>query len=143
MRCLYYDLIWERVKGHKNNRRCVINDPLCQVHSSVSGDLYFHLKIVLFFYDFEKWGRPDMRMKTVITTGSDYWSAEWINRRCDGYFNWKESSNYLNLATEKRLLVSLPTDNKESLQKFINIKEYWSKFGNFLKRTVERERLFV
>ena len=57
----------------------VINDPLGQTHNLASSEHYFRLKFVLFC---EKWERSYERTtcaKTIINTGRDCGSAEWIN----------------------------------------------------------------
>ena len=55
------------------------NDPLGQSHSLASSEHCFHLKFLL-----KKWARTDIRttcVKTIITTGRDCGSAEWIIER--------------------------------------------------------------
>ena len=62
------------------NKTGVINDPLGQTHSLACSEHWFRFVFVLL--DFEKWGWMDGRTtcaKTMIPTGSDCGSAEWIN----------------------------------------------------------------
>ena len=65
-------------------KTCVINDPLGQTHSLASSDHYFML---FCFARFEKWGRTYVQ-KTMITTGRDFGSAEWINNTCENGDNF-------------------------------------------------------
>ena len=70
------------VRSHKTG---VINDPLGQTHSHASSK---HCFLLFCFARFEKWGQTDGRttcVKTMIPTGSDCGSAEWINK---GYWIW-------------------------------------------------------
>ena len=67
------------------NKTCVINDPLGQTHTCLaSSDHYF---LLFCFARFEKWVRTDGTngrtkcAKIIITTGRDFWSAEWINKQ--------------------------------------------------------------
>ena len=65
--------------GHKKDKTDVINDPLGQTHSLASSE---HCFLLFCFARFEKW--TDERTtcaKTMITTGRDCGSAEWIKKK--------------------------------------------------------------
>ena len=69
---------------------CAINDPSGQTHSPASNDHYSHIKFVLFCEILKSGdGWPNVqtpRVKIVITTDSDCWSALWINKKFTSNF---------------------------------------------------------
>ena len=62
----------------KKNKTGVINDPLGQIHNPGCSDHCFNIEICFALLCFEKYGRTDEMCETMITTGHDCWSAEWI-----------------------------------------------------------------